>query len=236
MAARCAAGAATGCTCPRNASPSSSCSTTCRTPTTPRWICSPPCWARTGRRAPPQHPDAGLARRLHRAGDRTCGAHRRSTDGQVRLRYGHFPDLLDLQADGTARDPPALRLRPGDGGLWMDRPFENQSSRLRPCDGAPARDVAGRYRCEELDAELTVVDAGGVLYGGFSGFLGQGRMELLGPVGARCLGAALSACAGPHAARRLDAGLPPRRIGPGRRRRGRLLAGPPPELRAHRLT
>ena len=33
----------------------------------------------------------------------------------------------------------------------------------------------GRYRCEELDAELTVVDAGGVLYGGFSGFLGQGR-------------------------------------------------------------
>ena len=45
-------------------------------------------------------------------------------------------------------------------------------------------DVAGRYRCEELDAELTVADAGGVLYGAVSGFLGQGRMELLDPVGA----------------------------------------------------
>ena len=54
---------------------------------------------------------------------------------------------------------------------------------LRPCGGEPAKDVAGRYRCEELDAELTVADAGGVLYGGFSGFLGQGRMETLGPVG-----------------------------------------------------
>jgi D-aminopeptidase len=28
-----------------------------------------------------------------------------------------------------------------------------------------------------------VSDAGGVLYGGFSGFLGQGRMEMLEPVG-----------------------------------------------------
>ncbi len=29
-----------------------------------------------------------------------------------------------------------------------------------------------------------MTDAGGVLYGGFSGFLGQGRMELLTAVGA----------------------------------------------------
>ena len=36
MAARCAAGAAIACTCPRSASPSLSCSTTCRTRTTPR--------------------------------------------------------------------------------------------------------------------------------------------------------------------------------------------------------
>jgi D-aminopeptidase len=34
-----------------------------------------------------------------------------------------------------------------------------------------------------LDAELTVTDAGRVLYGGFSGFLGQGRMETLVPIG-----------------------------------------------------
>jgi D-aminopeptidase len=39
------------------------------------------------------------------------------------------------------------------------------------------------YRCAELDATLTVADAGGALYGGFSGFLGSGRMELLEPIG-----------------------------------------------------
>ncbi len=60
---------------------------------------------------------------------------------------------------------------------------ENHSACLRPCAGRPAADVAGRYRCAELDAELAVADAGGLLYGGFSGFLGQGRMELLEPVG-----------------------------------------------------
>ncbi len=107
-----------------------------------------------------------------------------AADGQMHLRYGHFPDRLDLQADGTASSDGGVRLRPGDGGLWMDRPQENQSSRLCPCDGAPAKDITGRFRCDELDAEVTVVDAGGVLYGCFSGFLGQGRMELLGPVGA----------------------------------------------------
>ena len=65
----------------------------------------------------------------------------------------------------------------------MDRVQENQSSILQACAGAPSQDIAGHYRCEELDAELSVVDAGGVLYGRFSGFLGQGRMEMLGPVG-----------------------------------------------------
>lgn len=102
-------------------------------------------------------------------------------NGRVRVRYGHFPDWLDPQPDGTASNA-STRLRPAEGGLWMDRPHENQTTCLRRCDGVPAKDVAGRYRCEELDAELTVVDAGGVLYGGFSGFLGQSRMEMLGLV------------------------------------------------------
>ncbi len=105
-----------------------------------------------------------------------------AANGQVRLRYGHHEERLTLEEDGTARSA-SVRLRPADPGLWMDRPQENQSSRLQPCAGKPARDVAARYRCEELDAELAVIDAGGVLYGGFSGFLGQGRMEMLEPIG-----------------------------------------------------
>ncbi len=116
-------------------------------------------------------PETGLAVRIDAPG------------GKLRLRYGHFPEQLDLHADGTASSA-GVQLRPSDRGLWMDRPHENQSSLLHPRDGTPAADIAGRYRCEELDAELAVVDAGGVLYGGFSGFLGQGRMELLGPVAA----------------------------------------------------
>jgi len=117
-------------------------------------------------------PETGLAARIDPA-----------PDGQIRLRYGHSPERLDLQADGTASNA-STRLRPGDGGLWMDRRQDNQSSRLRPCDETLASPrIAGRYRCNELDAELTITDAGGVLYGGFSGFLGQGRMELLDPIG-----------------------------------------------------
>ncbi len=103
--------------------------------------------------------------------------------GQVRLRFGHSAERLDLQADGTA-GAARTRLRPGDGGLWMDRPGENFSQRLVPCGGSGRVDVAGRYACAELGTELTVVEAGGTLYGAFSGTLGDGRMELLDPVGA----------------------------------------------------
>jgi D-aminopeptidase len=116
-------------------------------------------------------PETGLAVRLDMA-----------SDWRVRLRYGHVAEKLDLHADGSASSG-GTRLRPGNGGLWMDRPQENQSSCLRPSEGTPATDIVGRYRCEELDAVVTIADAGTVLYGGFSGFLGQGRMEMLDPVG-----------------------------------------------------
>ena len=75
------------------------------------------------------------------------------------------------------------RLRPAPDGLWLDRPQENQSSLLRPAGGEAAPDITGRYHCAELDADLLVTDAGGVPFGGFSGFLGQGRMEMLEPIG-----------------------------------------------------
>jgi len=116
-------------------------------------------------------PETGLSVRIEAA-----------PNGRVNLRYGHPGRLLDLNEDGTAGNDDG-RLRPGDGGLRMDLPQDNQTSLLRPCPGEAARDIAGRYRCSELDAELSITDAGGVLYGGCSGFLGQGRMELLAPIG-----------------------------------------------------
>lgn len=132
--------------------------------------------ARASRRKPPPwlgayvEPETGLSVRLDSA-----------PDGKVKLCYSGA-SMLDLNADGTAGDDDA-RLRPTDAGLWLDLPGDNQSSLLRPCAGAATPDVAGRYRCAELDADLTVVDAGGALYGAFSGFLGQSRMELLEPIG-----------------------------------------------------
>ncbi|PZW43012.1 D-stereospecific aminopeptidase [Humitalea rosea] len=116
-------------------------------------------------------PETGLSVRIDAA-----------PDGPLRLRYGHSAERLGLRPDGSIGGA-ATTLRPAEDGLWLDRPQENQSSLLRPCMGEAATDLSGRYRCAELEAELTVTDAGGVLYGGFSGFLGQGRMELLEPAG-----------------------------------------------------
>jgi D-aminopeptidase len=116
-------------------------------------------------------PQTGLAVRIE-AGE----------EGRVRLRYGHASEMLDLEPDGAARSQSA-ELRQGEGGLWMHRRFENQRSLLRPIAGEATNDQAGCYRCAELGAELTIVDAGGALYGAFGGFLGQGRMELLEQIG-----------------------------------------------------
>ena len=117
-------------------------------------------------------PESGLAVRIEAA-----------APGQIRLRYGHSPEELDLQADGSARSAGGTALSFDGSAVRMQRPQENHNSALRPCPGQGRSDVAGRYRAAELGAELTVIKTGGALYGAFSGFLGQGRMELLNPVG-----------------------------------------------------
>jgi D-aminopeptidase len=119
-------------------------------------------------------PETGLSVRIDRA-----------TPNQIRLRFGHSAERLELQADGSATSG-AMSLRRAPDGVWMDRPQDNQRVRLTPIETdehAGGLDAAGVYRCDELEAALTVVDAGGALYGGFSGFLGPGRMEQLESVG-----------------------------------------------------
>ncbi len=99
----------------------------------------------------------------------------------VRLRYGPRPDILDFRESGAGRDDDVC-LRVDGERLWMDRPADNQTSVLDPRAAGPATDLAGRYRCDELGAEITVIGDGDVVYGAFSGFLGNGRMELLEPI------------------------------------------------------
>jgi D-aminopeptidase len=116
-------------------------------------------------------PETGLAARIDTR-----------PDGRIRLRYGHSVELLDMQADASAAGD-ATRLLWSDGALWMHRPSDNQRSELAPIGGGGDPGVAGDYRCAELGSALTLAKAGGALYGAFSGWLGQGRMELLEPVG-----------------------------------------------------
>jgi D-aminopeptidase len=102
----------------------------------------------------------------------------------VTVQYLNGPVDLTLQADGSACEDGGMRLRPATDGLWFDVPEDNQSSRLVPANGVPQRDIAGSYHCADLDAFLTVADVGGALHGACSGVLGDGRMELLLPIGA----------------------------------------------------
>ncbi len=118
-------------------------------------------------------PETGIAARVE-AGE----------PGQVKLRFAAWrPETLDLKADGSAGGGArASRLVPTPEGLRLERPSDNLFSTLVPVKPGVRADIVGRYRCAELDAELTVTDAG-VPYAAFSGFLGQGRMELLEPIG-----------------------------------------------------
>jgi D-aminopeptidase len=115
-----------------------------------------------------QDPESGLVVRLEAAPDRT-----------LRLRFGTNPETLVPSAAGWAGGASQVRVAPD--GVWLDRASENLSSRLMACEGEPDADFAGVYHCAELDADFTCVDAGGVLFGAFSGDLGLGLMEMLQP-------------------------------------------------------
>jgi D-aminopeptidase len=116
-------------------------------------------------------PESGLAARIDPG------------PGGLRLRYGHSAEALALQEAGAAAgDGVTLRVR--DGALHMQRPGENLSTVLHRPPAADGGDITGEFRCAEMDAVLSVASLGGVPHGGFSGFLGQGRMEMLEQVAA----------------------------------------------------
>jgi D-aminopeptidase len=103
--------------------------------------------------------------------------------GRVRLWFGSTPETLDPAGPDVAGTGPT-RLRRMSDGVWLERDGDNLRSRLVPLDDAPARrDIEGVFRCDELDAALSIVSAGGVLHGAFSGALGQGLMVALLPAG-----------------------------------------------------
>lgn len=116
-------------------------------------------------------PETGLATRIEPA-----------PNNQIRLHFSGQPETLDPKGESEATST-TVRLRRTADGLWMDRPSENLSSRLRPNDGNSTPDIAGTFRSAEYDATLTCIERGGALYGAFSGIFGQGLMQPLLPTG-----------------------------------------------------
>ena len=102
--------------------------------------------------------------------------------GGAQLRYLMIPEMLEGVSPSRAETPNVRLVRQGDE-VRMERPGENRVGILTTCDETPGEDIEaleGIYRCEELDeAEVTVELTNGVVYGGFSGILGNGRMEPL---------------------------------------------------------
>ncbi len=105
-------------------------------------------------------------------------------DDGVRLRFASIPEWIAPVADGVLAGPIST-VAPASGGAVLRRPTENLLTALRPAGDPDGDDGAfeGTFRNRELDAVLTVVRAGGILFGAFSGFLGAGAMERLVPFG-----------------------------------------------------
>jgi len=105
-----------------------------------------------------------------------------AADGTLAASYAGHPEILSIGDDGVARGED-MRLERVAGGLAVARTRDGiRATASRPGVSGSA-DVAGRYRSEELEAEMEIVDAGGSLFAGFRGFLGVGPMMPLEPAG-----------------------------------------------------
>ncbi|WP_254070442.1 D-aminopeptidase [Acidisphaera sp. L21] len=112
-----------------------------------------------------REPETGLLTHLTPAGDQ-----------RIRLDFARteWLDLLPGKAQGQS-----ATITPTADGVWLDRPGDNLHSRLVPVKGEAVRDIEGRFHAAELDATLVIEAVGGVLYGVFEGWLGQGTMHAL---------------------------------------------------------
>ncbi|MFM8988335.1 MAG: D-aminopeptidase [Alphaproteobacteria bacterium] len=129
------------------------------------------------------HPDWQATWREAQTG--LCARIEKGPPGELRLRFAAGPERLLLQPDGSARSA-RTTLRMEGGALRMERHAENLRATLEPVEAARApasargaAEIAGRWRCAEIEAELEIEDAGGIAHGACSGPLGRARMELL---------------------------------------------------------
>ncbi len=102
--------------------------------------------------------------------------------GRIKARFGTGPEVMDVTAAGEARSATTQLRRDGDA-IHLARPEENLRLTLTRLTGEAKRDIPGRYRSDELEADLLLVEAGGAIYGAFEGFLGKSDFYPLYPTG-----------------------------------------------------
>ncbi|MAE89416.1 MAG: aminopeptidase [Pelagibaca sp.] len=102
----------------------------------------------------------------------------------VELGYAVGPQPTEAGPDG-ALAAAGVRITRDGAGLAMARPGENTIRTLTPLvpiDTADGREIAGRYRSEELEAEMQIEARDGGVYARFDGLLGTGRFERMAPL------------------------------------------------------
>jgi D-aminopeptidase len=104
-----------------------------------------------------------------------------SPAGRLQFCFGSSPEPLTPTAEGAEGGASTLAL--AEGGVALRRPMDNLTTTLRKIVAPAEQPPTGRFRGAEWDAEFTCVETEGVVYGAFTGFLGQGEMRLMLPAG-----------------------------------------------------
>ena len=102
--------------------------------------------------------------------------------GRMKARFGTSPEVMDVVSKDEARSSTTTIRREGDV-IHLARADENLSLTMHRVTGEAKCDVLGRFRNEEIGADLALVAEGGAIYGAFEGFLGKSDMYPLYPVG-----------------------------------------------------
>ncbi|EME86870.1 uncharacterized protein MYCFIDRAFT_30185 [Pseudocercospora fijiensis CIRAD86] len=109
-------------------------------------------------------------------------------DKEVVIAYAGHEEKPQLTGPSTAESKTMLASINGDT-LNIERKREHRMLKAArvpkvertDLDGS-VEECIGEYRCEESDSILRCTGAGGVLYGFFAGFLGQGPLHIMRPV------------------------------------------------------
>ncbi len=95
--------------------------------------------------------------------------------GRMKARFGTGPELMDVVSENEAQSSMTVLRREGDT-IHLVRKSENLRLTMHRLKGEAKQDIAGRYRSDELEADLLLVNEGGAIYGAFEGELGKSDM------------------------------------------------------------